>query len=645
MFNNSNIETHFIRFIQKGQIKTVLYQYATLFDATLWILDKENAVSLSSSPEIFPDQNILSDINTNSDLEMKDVGEYVWFWMPITIHQLSFGFLIGRLENKDGIIAKIKNFAELIVDTICYRFEKEFELEDITKELLEQYEYLELLHNISCRITSHLDLFSTKKSILEETTDIINAEDCALLLFENEEESQHLYVDAVNRYFQLETNPPTSEHGLDERVIQRMINDGEIVIENQMTTETYLVKDDPSTKIRSLLCVPMKTKEAGVVGGIVLINKVGYEGFTSIDKKIMVTLATQAGHMLKNASLFQHLKREKKNIERIMNTAADAIIVTDQNFRIVRINQSSQKLFNLENGQNSNHKLAVILYKLEHHQDEATYFDIALMKPENVILSVRAKKLFNEHQERAGWVISLQNITELKHDDRKHRETISFLSQHLPQISYDLILFLSDKFKQTGENEEFYYQSMVYAQDIHKRTTRLWNFLQIIAGPLRLERINVDLVDIVKEAVVRQEPYLKYKNIEIKLDLPNEPLIMRVDLDWGEQLIDSLLENAIINSPSNKIVHVELIDEIIKTIIRITNEGRGIRAEEKEWIFDPLKQLDEVEQMRLDEIRMGLPFAKHIVDAHGGTLSISTIDETPDQCIVEIELPRIRHFF
>ncbi|RMH69767.1 MAG: hypothetical protein D6675_11585 [Gemmatimonadetes bacterium] len=629
--------------LDRIDVRQLLANYHQLFHSEWLIVDDTGSVlhQVPSQVSLSGDEKaqVIATLAGQTYYIDEHEAPRVVFGAALKLWNRNWGFVVGTSTEP---VEKVRLSLQMLSETLIYRLSKEFEIENIAQELLGQYEHLELLHDISYNIVSHLDIPTTTQFVLEKAIEIIDAEDGALLLFEQYNSEKNLYIDSVSSYQKRgETLPEQTRHGLDETVIERLINEGEAIVDNHVEREIFLVNGDPRTRIRSALCIPMKTKESGVLGVVILINKRDTTGFTSMDKKLLITLTTQAGHMLKNAYLFHSLQREKKSIERIMDTTADAIIVTDQNFQLVRINESAKALFHPENN-TADPKLAVILYKLETLKAEAAYFDIAFMTPQSTILSVRAKKLWEDQHEPAGWVISFQNITALKEDERKRREIVSFLAQPIPVEAANLIAKMYHLKQQVPP--ETVNPAMKHAKQIQKQAHRLWNFLQIIAGPLRLERSNINVNRLI-ETTIEQKSYLfDEKAIRVELQLPDEPLISRIDQDWSQQLIESLLENAIQSSAPHTAVQVQLEGHPSEIVIRVINAGKGVTDEERRLLFDPMQQLEAVEQMHWDEIRMGLPFAKHIVDAHGGTLHISSIEENPDECIVEVVLPHVHHF-
>jgi signal transduction histidine kinase len=89
-----------------------------------------------------------------------------------------------------------------------------------------------------------------------------------------------------------------------------------------------------------------------------------------------------------------------------------------------------------------------------------------------------------------------------------------------------------------------------------------------------------------------------------------------------EHLTRNLLDNALRHTPGGGVVRCILHDEPARLILRVEDSGEGIPAEHAEKIFLPFYQID----ASLARVRpgsgLGLAIVRHIVDAHGGQVTV-----------------------
>jgi signal transduction histidine kinase len=109
------------------------------------------------------------------------------------------------------------------------------------------------------------------------------------------------------------------------------------------------------------------------------------------------------------------------------------------------------------------------------------------------------------------------------------------------------------------------------------------------------------------------------------------------DPDRLAQAIENLLTNALKYSPPDTPVRLSSRAEAERIVIAIHNQGEPISDEVRANLFEPFKRgvhLDAASR----SIGLGLYIVKQVVDAHGGTIAVSSTEL--DGTTFEIQLPR-----
>ena len=128
------------------------------------------------------------------------------------------------------------------------------------------------------------------------------------------------------------------------------------------------------------------------------------------------------------------------------------------------------------------------------------------------------------------------------------------------------------------------------------------------------------------------QPFLlqyKQKNIELHTDI--NPELPRVDADSGKvvQLMTNLLSNAMKFTPDNGRVTIKVEQEVSlaqQSFIRVSvsDSGVGIKAEEISLLFEQYRQVSSSNRTKEKGTGLGLAICKLIVQAHGGTISVTS---------------------
>ncbi|GLW64451.1 two-component sensor histidine kinase [Actinomadura rubrobrunea] len=145
----------------------------------------------------------------------------------------------------------------------------------------------------------------------------------------------------------------------------------------------------------------------------------------------------------------------------------------------------------------------------------------------------------------------------------------------------------------------------------------------IVADLLLLARIgtvgavqeSIDLGQLTSSGLARRPP----SRLEISTDLREDVRVRGVRVQL-ERLLGNLLDNAERYAASR--VHVEVVREGSKAVLRVTDDGQGIPDVDRERIFERFTRLDSARSRDAGGAGLGLAIAREIAQAHGGSLRV-----------------------
>ena len=100
--------------------------------------------------------------------------------------------------------------------------------------------------------------------------------------------------------------------------------------------------------------------------------------------------------------------------------------------------------------------------------------------------------------------------------------------------------------------------------------------------------------------------------------------VVRADAHRLQQTLTNLLSNAVKYSPDGGEIHVRASAVANTVDIAVADQGMGIAPEHHEAIFDQFFQVDGSTTRRVGGSGTGLYLLKHLVAAHGGTVSVES---------------------
>jgi two-component system phosphate regulon sensor histidine kinase PhoR len=144
------------------------------------------------------------------------------------------------------------------------------------------------------------------------------------------------------------------------------------------------------------------------------------------------------------------------------------------------------------------------------------------------------------------------------------------------------------------------------------------------AGTLPLRREVFDLTDVATSVVNTFAQRSVAAGIELELEAPEE-VFVDADRNRLTQVALNLLDNALRHTPAEGTVSVEVASEGRTALLRVRDTGRGIPYHDLPHIFERFYVVDRSRSREHTGTGLGLSIARHLVEAHGGTLSAHSI--------------------
>ena len=160
------------------------------------------------------------------------------------------------------------------------------------------------------------------------------------------------------------------------------------------------------------------------------------------------------------------------------------------------------------------------------------------------------------------------------------------------------------------------------AQQMRRLTQSLLDLARLDAGQEHIQRVEVDLADKARACISLIRPLADTAGVEIKCDLAPAPAVG--DVDCLGQVITNLLTNAIHYNKDGGSIRVSTRTEEKAAIVMIADTGIGISTEDLPHIFERFYRADKSRARSNGRSGLGLAICKTIVDAHGGTIEVSS---------------------
>ncbi len=173
------------------------------------------------------------------------------------------------------------------------------------------------------------------------------------------------------------------------------------------------------------------------------------------------------------------------------------------------------------------------------------------------------------------------------------------------------------------------------AQRMRRLTESLLELARFDAGQESIKRLPFDLSRVARDCIEQIRPLAEERGVRIIAELP--ALECEGDSERLAQVITNLLTNAIQHNPGGCEVRVSGRNENGTVLLGVTDSGRGIPESDLPHVFERFYRADKSRSGSSVNAGLGLAISKAIVEAHGGSIEVSSQPGTAT--IFTIRLP------
>jgi two-component system phosphate regulon sensor histidine kinase PhoR len=332
----------------------------------------------------------------------------------------------------------------------------------------------------------------------------------------------------------------------------------------------------------------------------------------------------------------QRLSSEKQQLDTILRGMGEGVMVTSTEGVVSLVNPAFRKLFSLS-GDVEGKKLI----EISRHPDLLEAFtalgaaegdelirEITIQPGEITLLTHWAPLTVDGR--KSGVVAVFHNISDMKQVENIRRDFVANVSHELRtpvSVIKGYAETLLDGALQSDADRAVRFVEIILNHS--ERLTALINDILTLSTlesrDMALDLHPLDISGTMRKTYMLLEDNAHKKNIKMQIDIPSG--LPRVLADQGrvEQVIVNLLDNAIKYTPPQGMVNllVRKDDDARFLRISVADTGIGIPFKDIPRIFERFYRVDEARSRDQGGTGLGLAIAKHIVQLHGGEISVT----------------------
>lgn len=333
------------------------------------------------------------------------------------------------------------------------------------------------------------------------------------------------------------------------------------------------------------------------------------------------------------------LAEEEFSLAMILGRMTEGVVITGSDLRIRIVNEAAAAMFNLR-GKNEGFLLQEVFRSHELQgvaQHAATTGDV--QRGEFTIgiqgrndrshLVVTAAPLRTpEKKSPDGLLIVLHDITRLRELESVRREFVANVS-HEFRTPLSIINGYLETMEQKGTGREMMRKSISVMRRHCDRLNRLLDDLLTISRleekGVGLEAEPASLGAILKNVVEQMEREIEERGVTLKLGIPDNLPLAKLDIYRIEQAFSNLLANALRHGRADGgVIEVEIVLQGLELMISFRDNGPGIPLQDQEHIFERFYRVGGDRARQTGGTGLGLSIVKNVVQAHGGRIVLES---------------------
>lgn len=354
---------------------------------------------------------------------------------------------------------------------------------------------------------------------------------------------------------------------------------------------------------------------------------------------LAVTFNRMAGQLEES---IQALSREKEQLASILRSMADGVITLDAKGHVIMTNPPAERFLSdwrKTKGDSAWPSPLEQFFRQVLEGEKEVFGDIDVHGSSWALVMA---PLYASPEEIRGAVAVLRDVTEERRMDKLRKDFVANVSHELRTPLSMLQGYseaLMDDIAASPEDQR------EITRVIHDESLRmgrlvgeLLDLARMEAGYIRLEPSTMDVLAMIRRVHRKFQAISKEEKVALQVDLPDGMDPVQWDEDKVEQVLTNLVDNAIRHTPEGGRVTLRAVPAEKGVQLIVEDTGSGIPQEDLPFIFERFYKADKARTRGQGGTGLGLAIAKHIVEAHAGSVSVKSIEGKGTRFTVQLPM-------
>ncbi len=364
--------------------------------------------------------------------------------------------------------------------------------------------------------------------------------------------------------------------------------------------------------------------------------------FTEADIRFFTTLGGQAALAAANAHLFLSVEVGRQQLESILDSTSDPVLVTDHKDRLLLANPAALKILGIDAAKNKLEPIENILalsklVELLKISSPATDPVEINLKNGKTFLATASSVIAEEQP--IGRVCILRDVTHFKELDNLKSEFVSTVSHDL-RSPLTLMRGYATMMEMAGDlndQQQTYVRKIISGvESMSRMINNLLDLGRIELGVgLQVEKVPV--LDTLDRVISALQLKASEKEIDFSLETaPDLPPLIEADEDLLHQAVYNLVENALKYTAPKGSVSLRAYTKNENIIFEIQDSGIGISEDAMEHLFEKFFRSSQRAARAQQGTGLGLAIVRSIAEKHGGRVWVESVEGIGSSFFIQI---------
>jgi two-component system phosphate regulon sensor histidine kinase PhoR len=324
----------------------------------------------------------------------------------------------------------------------------------------------------------------------------------------------------------------------------------------------------------------------------------------------------------------EKLRAERSKLEATISSMEEGVIPLDPQGKILGVNEAARTLFDLRDDPQGLRLWEVVrLPGLEEAAMRALRERVPVRDSFEVgtrVLSVRLSPIGGGQ----GAVLVAHDITEDRRYDTLRKEFVANVSHELRTplsvVQGYVETLIEGAWKEEKSALEFLGIIDKNVRRLSAIVTDLLDLSKLESGGRQVEPRPVDVRGLVERVAEAFRPVAERKRMQLSAAVAPNVALIEADGTLLERALSNLVDNALKYTPEGGKVRIGAGSEGGQLSLTVEDDGMGIPEADLPRIFERFYRVDKSRSRDLGGTGLGLSIVKHIVQLHGGTVSVKS---------------------